>query len=315
MKTLIQYLRDDLRQENRPWLFAAVAAFLALALWLNYGFGLEKNWVDGKSFTLASWLRYCLFYGAAYWGTTALVCAFRRDWRLFADGRFWLFSGISATGFALYDDAPWHYEIIRELAPWELRKIGSKFASNVLRPLYCALPVLLIWLALHRKSRPGFYGFSAKQFTWKPYLWAILFMIPLIAAASFTDGFQAKYPRYWPQARELDYLSAETWQLLLFFNLCYGLNFVFIEWFFRGWLSQGMELPRARDALLPMVVMYCFIHFQKPLGEAVGSVFGGYILGVAAQRTRSIYGGLAAHLGVAWGMELAAGLQKVYDGG
>jgi hypothetical protein len=40
--------------------------------------------------------------------------------------------------------------------------------------------------------------------------------------------------------------------------------------------------------------------------ETVGSVFGGFALGVLAYKSRNIYGGIIVHLGVAWGMELAA---------
>jgi len=41
-----------------------------------------------------------------------------------------------------------------------------------------------------------------------------------------------------------------------------------------------------------MVVAYASIHFGKPLGETIPSVFGGYLLGVLALYTRSIWGGL-----------------------
>jgi hypothetical protein len=42
------------------------------------------------------------------------------------------------------------------------------------------------------------------------------------------------------------------------------------------------------------------------MGEAISSIFGGYILGIFAYSSRNIYGGLIAHLGVAWGMEYLA---------
>ena len=59
-----------------------------------------------------------------------------------------------------------------------------------------------------------------------------------------------------------------------------------------------------------MVVCYASLHFGKPLGETIGSIFGGYILGVLALQTRSIWGGIIVHVGVAWLMDLAALLQK-----
>jgi membrane protease YdiL (CAAX protease family) len=60
-----------------------------------------------------------------------------------------------------------------------------------------------------------------------------------------------------------------------------------------------------------MVAVYTFIHFEKPLMEAVGSAFGGLALGLITQNTRSIYGGIVLHLGVAFMMEIAGAVQYV----
>jgi hypothetical protein len=62
-------------------------------------------------------------------------------------------------------------------------------------------------------------------------------------------------------------------------------------------------------AIWVMVAVYVFIHFNKPMFEAIGSFFGGYILGVIAYYSRSIYGGIFIHIGVALLMELFAFLQ------
>jgi hypothetical protein len=45
--------------------------------------------------------------------------------------------------------------------------------------------------------------------------------------------------------------------------------------------------------------------------EAVSSIFGGYILGVIALQTRSIWGGILVHVGIAWMMEAIAWLQDI----
>jgi membrane protease YdiL (CAAX protease family) len=53
------------------------------------------------------------------------------------------------------------------------------------------------------------------------------------------------------------------------------------------------------------VVVYAMIHFEKPLLEAISSIVGGTVLGVISHRTRSIYGGVILHLGIAYMMEMA----------
>jgi membrane protease YdiL (CAAX protease family) len=107
------------------------------------------------------------------------------------------------------------------------------------------------------------------------------------------------------------YLGVPKWVTVLFFELVYGWDFVATEWIFRGFFVIGMASVMGPRAVLPMVVTYAFLHFGKPLGETIGSVFGGYILGVIALRTGSIWGGIAIHLGVAWLMEIAAFLQRL----
>ena len=68
-----------------------------------------------------------------------------------------------------------------------------------------------------------------------------------------------------------------------------------------------------KEAVLPMVSMYAFLHFGKPLGETIGSVFGGYILGVIALKKEHIFGGFIIHVGVAYLMEITAFWQHYYN--
>ena len=93
------------------------------------------------------------------------------------------------------------------------------------------------------------------------------------------------------------------------YEFTYGLNFVSLELFFRGAMVIGMAAIMGRHAVLPMAVTYCFLHFGKPAAECISSFFGGYLLGVIALYTRSIFGGCIVHLGIAFLMEAAAMLQ------
>jgi membrane protease YdiL (CAAX protease family) len=93
--------------------------------------------------------------------------------------------------------------------------------------------------------------------------------------------------------------------------LFYGFDFVFIEFFFRGFLLLAFYRHFGWSCLMPMACFYVSIHFGKPLGETISSFFGGSILGILAIRTGSIAGGIIVHLGVAWLMEITALLHKI----
>jgi membrane protease YdiL (CAAX protease family) len=58
-----------------------------------------------------------------------------------------------------------------------------------------------------------------------------------------------------------------------------------------------------------MCLPYLMIHFPKPWLEATGAILFGMFLGVLALRSRSIWGGVFVHAGVAVSMDIAALLQ------
>src|SRR4029077_20114985 len=147
-----------------------------------------------------------------------------------------------------------------------------------------------------------FKGRKPKNMNWKPYLIMLLIMIPLIAAASTQPDFQAMYPKL-KLVTDISFNRLSWWQKLLF-ELSYGSDFITIELFFRGFLILAFIKWAGKDAILPMACFYCTIHFGKPLGECISSYFGGMILGIVVYNTRSIFGGLMVHLGIAWLMEI-----------
>jgi membrane protease YdiL (CAAX protease family) len=134
-------------------------------------------------------------------------------------------------------------------------------------------------------------------------------MVPLIAAAATLPDFLTVYPKF-QQVLFLSQPQRNGWYQLLY-ELAYGSDFVSIELFFRGFLILAFARWAGKDAILPMALFYCTIHFGKPLGECISSFFGGLILGVITFHTRSIWGGLMVHLGIAWMMELVGYLVKI----
>ena len=168
-------------------------------------------------------------------------------------------------------------------------------------------PVWIFW-KLFQKEIPHFYGLRWRGFHWRPYLIMLALMVPPIVWASFQPSFLQVYPLCRPET--LDRIHGLpvglTYPLHEFF---YALRFIGVEIFFRGFLVLGMVRWLGRATLLPMVVLYAFWHFGKPFPEALGSIFGSYILGILALRTRSINGGILIHMGIALLMNLAAFVQ------
>lgn len=106
------------------------------------------------------------------------------------------------------------------------------------------------------------------------------------------------------------YWNIPEWCNVILYELAYGWDFVAVELLFRGFFVIALGRILGNSSILPMAVMYCFLHFGKPVGETISSLFGGYILGVVAYYTRNIWGGIFVHLGIAWLMELATFYQK-----
>ena len=153
------------------------------------------------------------------------------------------------------------------------------------------------------KKKDNFCGLSSKKFNPVPYLIMLLIMLPLIGAASTQPDFLATYPKI-KEIIPLPGGAEPGWFYKLLFELSYGSDFFSVEVFFRGFLIIGFIKWVGKDAILPMACFYCTIHFGKPLGECISSYFGGLLLGIVAYNTKSIYGGLMVHLGIAWMMEL-----------
>jgi membrane protease YdiL (CAAX protease family) len=135
----------------------------------------------------------------------------------------------------------------------------------------------------------------------------IALLFPLIIAASTQPDFLQMYPK----AKNINELPVNSFKdngYYLLFELSYGFDFVSIEFFFRGFLILSLIKICGKDAIIPMAAFYCTIHFGKPLGEAISSYFGGLLLGIVSYHTRSVWGGLIVHLGIAWLMELCGWL-------
>lgn len=296
MKEITGFIRVYANEVNK-WILLTCSIFIALFIWLNYAWDLEFRLVHQAGFPQPHILAHYLIFLVAFLFPYSLVLVknrkngiLTRDFTiclLVAPFIFALKVGMN-TYLQVSADSHWN-DYWNDILYWPPRFI-----------------VLLIMLAFMRKFfSPGesFYGLAPKQMNWKPYLLMLLIMLPLIAAASTQADFLSTYPKM-KEVLPLPENAHPAWWYQLLFELSYGSDFFSIEIFFRGFLVIGFIRWAGKDAILPMACFYCTIHFGKPLGECISSYFGGLLLGIVSYHTRSIYGGLMVHLGIAWMMEL-----------
>lgn len=310
LKALVAKIKSHIIDDFHLRVYLFTAAFIAICIYLNYTYHIQS--LLSRSFYRTPWgfAVFTGFYAFAYYSIAIPLLLFKRNFSLLRSKRFW---GISFIFLLLYGTAAGCYYprmlldfLFSDESQWMYYCIGLQLKNLIIY-------FLPIWL-LHRwlnPQLPGVFGLHFHKINLKPYFVLLSFVAPLIIAASFLPDFLATYPRLklwlYPE------LSAVGKAMYAFFyELAYAFDFVFIELVFRGILVIGMIAILGKDAILPMVSMYVFIHFGKPLGECISSAFGGYILGIIAYHTGNIYGGCIIHIGVAWLMELTAMVQHYF---
>lgn len=163
---------------------------------------------------------------------------------------------------------------------------------------YVVIPMIV--LAVMPGERIADYHVSLRGFIRHLWVYILMFalVLPLVILASTTDSFRATYPFY--RLANRSQLDLWTWEAL------YAAQFVSLEFFFRGFLLHGLRRALGANAIFVMIVPYCMIHYGKPMPETFGAIGAGLILGTLALRTRSIWGGVLIHIGVAMTMDVLA---------
>jgi len=163
---------------------------------------------------------------------------------------------------------------------------------------YVLIPLLVIRFVFHDSVR----NYGLRSGATRQYLkWCFFLAAPIIGfavLASFREDFTAYYPFY--------RLASRSWFDLIAWETIYLLQFVCLEFFFRGFLLHACKPAFGANAIFVMILPYLMIHFPKPWLEATGAVFFGLFLGVLALRSRSIWGGVMVHVSVALSMDLLA---------
>ncbi len=300
MRTIVDYLSAFFRTVDKRILSLSVI-FIACFIFINYYFKLNdciNSFSELQQY--ASW--YAIFFIAFSFPYFLLVYFKGSD--IFKNNSFLFLLFIAPLLFA------W-----KMAASVDLIHTGNELYNNYwnkviywpLKLIIMLAALFIVWKVFDKQQK--FYGLTLQKFFAKPYLIMLLIMLPLIAAASTQPDFLAMYPKL----KTVQFLAGEQnsgWYKLLY-ELSYGSDFFTIELFFRGFVVLAFCKWVGKDAILPMATFYCTIHFGKPLGECISSFFGGIILGVVIYHTRTIFGGLMVHLGIAWLMELGGYLGNI----
>ncbi len=304
MSKVFSYIRDFYKTHFNAAYFSFILLLMASLVYINYQYGLDRDWIGqyARSYKMffAYWLLFFSIFSVAYLSYSV----FSGNYSYWKQPVFIFLLLIGPAIFAFQQYFYWHRVWIEENISSELKHYYGLSSEYVLRVFLLLIPTFILWLFLD-KDKQHYYGFNRNTEGYRPYWTMLLIMLPLIAFASTQNDFL----HYYPKAKIIEQTSAtgltKFW-LYLKFELAYGFNFITIESFFRGFLILAFTKYAGKAAIIPMACFYCSIHFGKPMFECISSFFGGLLLGIVVFNTRSIWGGLMVHLGIAWLMEFGA---------
>lgn len=130
--------------------------------------------------------------------------------------------------------------------------------------------------------------------------WLYLAMFALFAPVVWLVSTRADFRQTYPFYR---IVGRYGWDLVAF-EAAYFIQFLAVEYFFRGFMVLGLKPALGRASILVMLAPYCMIHFHKPMLEALGAVGAGVVLGSLSWRTGTVVYGWFLHYGVALSMDL-----------
>ncbi|HEU4904016.1 MAG TPA: CPBP family intramembrane glutamic endopeptidase [Flavisolibacter sp.] len=301
MKKIVGYLKAYFQSQHK-WVLLCATLFTALAVYCNYHYSLNKkiNHLDGLWPFVAWYTLFLLVFSFGY----GLQKFFLKS-TVFSHRKFVLLLLLAPAIFA------WKMAFVFDVT-FSNDVFENEYWNAVLYWPFKVVMISGMLLLVHRafdRDQP-FYGVTLKNFSLRPYLIMLLIMVPLVAAASTQKDFLHMYPRM----QNIEFLQQPGKGFYkLLYQLSYGSDFFSIELFFRGFLVLAFAKWAGKEAILPMAMFYCTIHFGKPLGECISSYFGGMILGIVSYHTRTILGGFMVHVGIAWLMELGGYLGQQFS--
>lgn len=165
---------------------------------------------------------------------------------------------------------------------------------------YLIIPLVFIKWGLKKKLN---------EFGWRPqatrkdlllYASCFLIMLPLVMLVATSKMFLVKYPFYQPR------IHANWLYYFLIWELMYLIQFIAVEFFFRGFLLHGIKKQLGAYSIWIAMIPYCMIHFKKPMPETLGAIIAGFVLATFSLKNNSIWLGVLLHYSVAITMDLLA---------
>lgn len=191
--------------------------------------------------------------------------------------------------------------VIGDLVPNTLAEYPRMMWWAATQILFYGIVPLIVWTVVLRRS-PQEIGLRVRETASHAWIYGAMFAFgaPFVLVASATSEFQSRYPLPFTPA------GSDPWPELWLWWAIYAVQFVAVELFFRGFLVLGLA-PRLGSLAIPvMVIPYTMIHFVKPPAEVMAAVVGGFVMGILAYRTRSIWWGVALHCAIAAVMDVAS---------
>jgi len=295
---VLTFSKDDFHLLSYSYTLILIIAFI----YLNYSSGFYRDVMRTSYSNGNSIWAFPLFYGSMYFIVAIPVLFFQKEYKLLRDKAFYL---KSIFFIALYG-ASIGYFGYRDLNFPSLLSEENQFVISIISQLKGSIiyliPLFLLKISID-KNVDGLYGLSGNTKHIRAYLMLFCMLLPFLVAISFTPDFLKAYPRFHPWAFN-GIFGLPTWLYSLMYETTYAIDFLKTELVFRGMLIIGMVSIMDKKAVLPMVALYAAIHFGKPIGETISSIFGGYILGALAYQTRHIWGGVIVHVCIAMTMEV-----------
>lgn len=309
MKNLFLYLKKFVKEDFNFWHYLFILVFLSVALFTNYYLGFNKFLIKKDFGAISRIVFLFIFFAIPYFFSLLSFSFFNRDFSIFKSKRNLIvfFSILLVISFNASSLLLFKLSTLISM-PSELKILFYKCMINISYSLIFGISLVIFRYTIDL-NLPNFFGLTFKSVYWRMYFSLLDLSVLIVLLISLHPDFLNFYPTYRAGLAN-KYLGIHPAFTISIYELSYGIQFFFVELFFRGFLVIGMVKLLGRSAVISMVCLYVFWHFGKPPLEAISSIFGGYILGVLAYYTKNIWGGILLHVGLAWTMDISTIIQK-----